>query len=100
MLEEVGIDLQRDGRIGVPEPMLNLGDWRSGRNHRRCAAMAKGMEGYSAKASSGQGGIEGDSKKPIAAYRLSFGIRKHQILSGDGASQLPPLQIGNKQGRN
>ncbi len=62
--------------------------------------MAERVKSYSAKACAGQSGVERDTQKPIAAYRLALGIRENQILFGDGALQLPPLQIGNKQGRN
>jgi hypothetical protein len=44
MLEEVAIHLQRYGRIGVTKAILDLGDRRAGRDHRRCAAMAKGVK--------------------------------------------------------
>ena len=91
MLEKIAIYLKRDGRIGMPEPMLNFGNRCPGCDHRGGAAVAKRVKGHASETGSHQSGIEGDSQEPISAYRLAYGIRENEILLGNGALQLPAL---------
>jgi hypothetical protein len=77
MLEKMAIYLKRDGRIGMPEPMLNFGNRRPRGDHSGRAAMAKGVKSYPAKPGAGQGGVKRYSEEPISAYRLSFGVREN-----------------------
>src|SRR5258708_246500 len=69
VFEEVAVYLKRDGRIGVSQSMLYLGDRRAGGDHRRRTAVAESVKGHSPEASSRQGGVEGYQQHPISAHR-------------------------------